>query len=222
MGNKKIRATRKGGVFSAITLLEKTLEFRAMTPDPEMWSYAAQRDNPPRFVRLQQLHALLAAFGFIGSVPSKTSEAQKNVTLMPKMQALLNGTFIQTRNMKNYAGLDQHVKQYLGKRQMSLQASWLLLDIELEPVYSAMVNYKSLLNDLFQFNDRWIEGGPFVLFHIQLTNDITNSLIRKSSELDQVLGLIIDPEKKTFPTSLLVDRYNYPSADLASIDRDYF
>jgi hypothetical protein len=60
-----------------------------MTPEPEMWSYAAQRDNPPRFVRLQQLHALLAAFGFIDSVPGKTSEAQKNVTLMPKLQALL-------------------------------------------------------------------------------------------------------------------------------------
>jgi hypothetical protein len=144
------------------------------------------------------------------------------VTLMPKLQALLDGTFIHTRKMENYAGLDQYIKQYLDKRQMSLQASWLLLDIELEPVYSEMVNYKSLLNDLFHFNDRWMEGGPFVLFHIQLTDEITNGLIRKSSELDQVLGMIIDPEKKTFPTSLMVKRYNYPSADLVSIDSDYF
>lgn len=222
MGNRKIRATRKAGVFSAITLLEKTLEFRSMTPEPEMWSYAAQRDNPPRFVRLQQLHALLAAFGFIDSVPGKTSEAQKNVTLMPKLQSLLDGTFVRTRKPEDYAELDQYVKQHLDKRHMSPHASWLSLYMEIDAVYSQMVDYKSLLNDLDRFNNGWMEGGLFVLFHIQLTNEITRSLIRKSSELDYVLGMIIDPEKKTFPISLMVKRYNYPSADLASIDSDYF
>lgn len=102
---------KKPETFCAVDLLEKTLEFTSMTPDPEMWSYAAQRDNPPRFVRLQQLHALLAAFGLMDSVPAKTRQVQIEAALMPALKSLLDGTF-ESRSIAGGAELCQFADEY--------------------------------------------------------------------------------------------------------------
>lgn len=85
-----------------------------------------------------------------------------------------------------------------------------------------MVRYKSLLNGLFRFNSGWLEVSSLVVFHIHLTDEIASSLNGKFDDLDYTLELVINPEKRTFSRATLVKRYNYPTADLRSIDEDYF
>ena len=48
--------------YTAQELLHLILDFHRMTPERAEWSLEAQRENPPRLVRLKQIDALWRAF----------------------------------------------------------------------------------------------------------------------------------------------------------------
>jgi hypothetical protein len=62
--------------YKGIDLLEKILEFKEMTPNENDWNYKSLDYNEPRLIRLQQIHALLKAFGLMDT--QKTIEFNKN------------------------------------------------------------------------------------------------------------------------------------------------
>ena len=48
--------------YTALDLLNKVIDFTNRSPYSEEWSFEKQKENPPRFVRLQQIQALMEAF----------------------------------------------------------------------------------------------------------------------------------------------------------------
>ena len=48
--------------YTAHDLLYKVIDFTNMTPDSNEWSFEKQKENPPRFVRLKQIQALIGGF----------------------------------------------------------------------------------------------------------------------------------------------------------------
>ena len=48
--------------YIALDLLDKVIEFTNRSPDSAEWSFQKQKGNSPRFVRLEQIWAMMCAF----------------------------------------------------------------------------------------------------------------------------------------------------------------
>ncbi len=48
--------------YTAGDLLDTIIEFTQLTPDQEDWSFKRQKNNDPRFIRMQRILSLLWAF----------------------------------------------------------------------------------------------------------------------------------------------------------------
>jgi len=48
--------------YTALDLLDTVIEFINLTPDSNKWSFEWQKNNTPRFVRLEKIQALMEAF----------------------------------------------------------------------------------------------------------------------------------------------------------------
>lgn len=210
----------KTKIYKGIDLLEKILEFVALTPNQNEWNYIALKTNEPRLVRLKQIHALLKAFLLI----EKTNLFEKvnqyfNPNLSNEINAVLQGIFIEKRTIEDYEELAQFAQNYLQKKEFDTKRPIRL--IELQFIYPKMIDFKIKLKAILEFNSGWLEASsPFSIFHIMLTNSISSNLENTFEELDQTLELFINPKKLQFTEQELIDKYNFPKEDLHQIDLD--
>lgn len=199
----------------AIHLLEKVFEFIAMTPDDKDWDVAKLKTNRPRQVRLQQIEALLVAFGlyerkskgFFGSTSS----------IKTAIQSLLSGDFISNLNDATISVIDDYVSKQLNDPFFDRKIS----GGEVRFIYQYLIRYRKQVYTLQTFNSGWLEAsGKLTQYSIGLTNAITANLEGKTTELDSLLDLIINPNGSSFSELELIEKYDYPGVDLLDIDID--
>lgn len=208
--------------YNGLSLLNKILEFIAMTPNADEWNYKALNYNKPRQVRLQQIHSLLKAFSLIvdKSMFQKTTN-YFNPDLKPEIQSILNGDFIQHRKIEEFSELTDFAKRFLQGHNHNFDSPIRLH--ELAFIYPKMIDYKIKLREIIDFNSGWIEASSaFSIFHILLTNSISSNLNDKHQDLDHVLELFINPKKHFFTEKELVEKFGYPTEDLYDIDMDNY
>jgi hypothetical protein len=194
--------------YTAIDLLEKILEFTEMTPDKEEWNYEALQSNPPRYIRLQRIEALMKAF---------FADDPKYITI----QSFLSGEFIKDRDINQYENTVEYIKESLERYQSPFSAREIRLP-GLAFVFHILVDYKRLVRKLVTFNSGWLEAGMSVAqFSIYLTESISENLRGKYNDLDTTLELFINPRLYTFTIKELIEKYGYPKDDLDSIDTEF-
>ena len=208
--------------YKAIDLVEKILEFRAMTPNSKEWNFTALRSNPPRYIRLQQIVSLMNAL--VGQRTIKISSEKENFLSKSRPQvqikALLSGNFIKERTIIDYKETIPFINDYLRDNK---KGDYIAREIQLNDlveVYQILINYKNKLGDLLNFNSGWLEAPSAISFAIYLTNSITNNLADKCKDLDKALELLINPKGLTFTEKELKKKYNYPSENLDDVDLD--
>lgn len=208
--------------YRGIDLLDKILEFVAMTPNENDWNYKSLKNNKPRQIRLQQINSLLKAFTLIENknIFEKTSN-YFNLDLRLEIKSILNGDFIKTRELEEFNELIHFAKQFLQKSNHSSDKPVRLY--ELSFIYPKLIDYKIKLREIITFNSGWLEaGGAFAIFHIFLTDSISANLNGKFSDLDQALELFINPKKLVFTEKELIEKYNFPTDDLHELDMDNY
>ena len=195
---------------TGLTLIEKVLEFVAMTSDSSEWSFDKLKHNPPRYVRLQQLKVLLKLF-----IP----QASASIDIKWHIESVLNGNFILQNEIKQYDQLLNHMDNLIGlsKHPIEKIKEWTREDLKFN--YQEIVKYKIKLNELLNMNNGIMEMSYSYLYSGILTNKISREITFKT--LDNFLLLVIDPAQRTFTKEDLIRIYNYPKENIYYIDLEY-
>lgn len=208
--------------YSGIDLLDKILEFVAMTPNEKEWNYKSLSNNKPRQIRLQQINSLLKAFSLTSdkTLFEKTTN-YLNPDLRFDIKSILNGDFIKNKDIEDFGDLIKFAKQFLHEKNHSYDQP--IRMHELSFIYPKMVDYKIKLSEIISFNSGWIEASStFSIFHILLTNSISSNLNNKFQNLDNVIELFINPNRQTFSEKELIDKFGFPKEDLHQVDMDNY
>jgi len=205
---------------TAIDLIEKILEFKAMTPNQDEWVEHMLINNKPRLVRLQQLKSLLFAFGII-QLDSQKKNSFVNSISKPNYQiqdltkvgilSVLNGDFIKKRELSSYEKPISYIEQNSFKKEP--------VDIyQLESFYYFLMQYRINIYSVFKWKSNVLEAS--VGFHAVniLTKEINNKISENIKVVDNFLIQIISHQEKEFSEQELIDNYNFPKDDLLEID----
>lgn len=212
----------KPKTYRGLDLLEKILEFIAMTPNEREWNYKSLSNNKPRQIRLQQINALLKAFSLTNEKNFIEKTANYfNPDLKSEIKSILNGDFIKNKEIEDFSEVTKFANQFLQDNNHSYDRPIRLH--ELSFIYPKMIEYKVKLREIIGFNSGWLEASStFSIFHILLTNSISANLKDKYENLDHALELLINPKGQSFTGKDLIDRFGYPIEDLHQIDMDNY
>lgn len=197
--------------YTARELLHKILEFHRMAPERAEWSMEAQRDNPPRLVRLKQIEALLASFGCGGTdLPDVGA----------RIEAFLAGRFVMARRLEEYVGLLAEIEAATSKRVRRAPDYPFQLD-DLRAHFAYLVRLRLKLEAVAKHNEGVLEVGYTRWYPVLVAEAVAKQLAEPIAELDRVLALFIDPAGRSFAEEDLVARFGFPIENLTDIDFDW-
>jgi len=195
---------------TGLILVEKAIEFKAMTPDPSQWSFEKQKNNEPRLVRLQQLKSLLKLF---------LPEIYKSTDLRGNIESIFNGNFILQRDVEIYDKLFIEMGKLIGSSKYKNFESREWEREHLRYNYQDLLRYKTTIRKLIEFNSGIMENSYPYLYSLIVSNNTSEKIDTKN--LDEFLWTAIDPNKRTYHKEQLIKNYNYPDRDLFDIDIDW-
>jgi hypothetical protein len=197
--------------YSAGDLLDTIIEFTQMTPHPEDWSFKSQKNNDPRFVRLQQIMALIWAF-----TPEIIVKDERE-----GIEKFYSGEFIFYRKTDDYRKLIGVIDKTISKSDFGFDAKGKPSLHDLQFIYDNLLSYYIKLYKLINHNCGIMEiGYPFSFPYI-LTKSISDSLSSKAKKIRTILILFIDPFTQKYTKEELINRFFYPEEDLFDIDLDW-
>ena len=190
---------------TGITLIEKALDFMSLTSDKSKWTFEKQKDNPPRFMRLQQLNVLLKFF---------TPETFDSHNIALGLDNLINGEFILHREMGKYDIVfnnfnDMNAEIYNMWPLHPKIEKWDLWDLQVN--YTRIFEFKRRVNTLIYFNSGFLEGSGGALYHLAPTENFIKKL--DTTHIDNFLSLVIDPLGRTISSDKIIRNNIYPTDD---------
>lgn len=211
-------------IYRGVDLLDIILELEVLTPNPSSWTLSAQKDNPPRLIRLKQIQSLISAFfptsignGFIDKAKQLLSGDKSEI-----IQTVISGDFLLKQNITEFTELIKFMRAIVNKKENCVKEEREISIGELIMSYQELIKYKKQINKLLTFNSGWIETiSTPIRFSIYLTGSISNELKDKYSELDKALDLFVNPKNLSFTENELIDKYNFPKDDLYDIDLEW-
>ena len=209
--------------YTAVDLIEKVIEFTKMTPNPKLWNEGLLQESPPRYIRLRQINALTRAL-FTQRNSSFLGKAKSILMLdrTPTIKALLSGSFIKGRNIRDYDSLIAMIKTTVRDHEGQLGETGEISHKHLIDVYQRLMRYKKQFMDLLHFNDGESTSAPIGLrFTVYVTDEVSRGFEGKHTILDEALGLLIDPNNLAFTEEELQAEYNYPKEDIREVDKNF-
>jgi len=197
--------------YTAQELLHLILEFRRMTPERAAWSLEAQRDNPPRLVRLRQIAALWRAF---------LGEGDGAEDVGARLGNFLEGSFVLRRRLEDFAGILVEIDAAMSKRARHVPKRPLELE-DLCANFTSLLQLRLKLDEVAKHNDGVLEVGYTRCYPVLLAQSVAQEIAAPIEELDRVLALFIAPADRCFAEEDLVARFGFPTENLADIDFDW-
>lgn len=194
---------------SAITLIDKIIEFVAMLPDKNNWDINQLKLSSSYEIRYRQITTLLNYF-----IP----EVKETQDLKIRIYAVLNGDFIESRPFIIYNELLNEMDKVILSSEIKIpkQLEWFALDLKSN--YINTVKFKQKLYSILTFNYGYMEMYYQYLYNIEITNQIIYNI--DTHTIDNFLGKVIDPLGRTVSKKTLVENYNYPEEDIYLVDLD--
>ena len=195
---------------SAITLLDVLIEFEEMTYETEEWSFEAQKNNPPRLIRLQQIDVMLKKF-----IP----DLSESFSIKKKMVCVLQGTFIDERKNELYTNVFGQMDDLLIRHKSKRHSYFQWITYHLKSNYLWILEYKRAIRKMKNYT--W--GNLEISYPYMYSNLLIASISKQidSSEVDQFLASVIDPFNQVFTKSSLIKKDGYPSADINEVDKEW-
>lgn len=194
---------------TAITLIDKIIEFVAMLPDKNNWDINQLKLSSSYEIRYRQITTLLNYF-----IP----EVKATQDLKIRIYAVLNGDFIESRPFIIYNELLNEMDKVILSSEIKIpkQLEWFALDLKSN--YINTVKFKQKLYSILTFNYGYMEMYYQYLYNIEITNQIIYNI--DTHTIDNFLGKVIDPLGRTVSKKTLVENYNYPEEDIYLVDLD--
>ena len=198
--------------YTALDLLNKVIDFTNLIPDSVEWSFEKQQHNPPRYVRLQQIQALMEAF--VSGVKSHEDIGRRIIDFY-------SGDFIIHQPLEKYAYLIGEIENTIAGSKFSNARKKEISATHLQSNYRDLLDYYLKLKGLLNHNNRYMEISYPYFFQYIVTEGISTSIISKASTVSSLLSIFIDPQKQSFTEEELISKYHYPTEDLLDLDLDW-
>jgi hypothetical protein len=190
-------------------------------------------EDEPSKIRLQQLNILLEVFNiskknaqsstvrYITSDSSKSKTREQHIAELTELEYFERGDFLHDRPYdtnkevvnKATSAVGEIEKHSIEGHKNQIHISWL---------FSDLLNYRK---DAYRFAyppGGMLEGHSVGLYYsFYLQHKLASSMQPGIDEIDEVLWLLIDPQKRDIPLAELISRFNYPDADLDKLDLDW-
>jgi hypothetical protein len=199
--------------YTALDLLDMVIEFTGMTPDSKDWDFKIQKNNTPRFVRLEQIMALMWAF-----VPEMLGKEEEGKSI----ENFYTGDFILHRHpLKDYASLQEEIQMTIEKSRFGRAEKREIDASDLQFNYRDLLNYYIKLKKLMGSNSGMIEISYPYYFSYIVTSSVSNSIASQAGTIARLLVMFIDPKGLSFTKEEMIERYYYPEDDLLDLDIDW-
>ncbi|HET6558256.1 MAG TPA: hypothetical protein VFG54_13135 [Prolixibacteraceae bacterium] len=198
--------------YTALHLLEKVIEFTHMTSDPVEWSYEEQKGNPPRFIRLKQIHSLIDAF-----IP----ELMASKDIRQSIENFFVGNFLITRPVMEYFDLTGKIDKAIENSRFSGVHKKKLDVFDLRSNYCNLMDYYLKMKSLINHNNGMMEISYPYMFSYIVTDSVSEALKSKGETISNLLVEFIDPKNQMYTEEELVSLYNYPVLDLLEMDQEW-
>jgi len=194
---------------TGLALIDKALEFESMTSDKSEWTLKKIKDNPPRFVRWQQLEVLLKYF---------TPELFHSGNIASGLENLLNGQFILLRDANKYENIFTNMDRVITSIHPIVKRNKWTLE-ELKYNYINLLRYKRSINNIINWHSGILEISYPYLYAVEMTERFSKSMDTK--HIDEFLSLVVDPFGRTVSKNELISDFNYPKENPYNIDLDW-
>lgn len=169
--------------WTAADLLEKILEFNAMTPNQNEWSEKILNYNKPRLIRFQRIKALLLAFDVV-QINSQKKNSLINIfsrhnSLIQDLTksgilSFMSGEFIKTRDFSKYSNLISIIEQNSFSENKPIDI------FDLERFYSHLIQYRISVYNVLSHNSGVLEASNKGFFAaINITGEANNNIKAK-------------------------------------------
>ncbi len=191
---------------TAAELLDRVWDFLGLV-GVEGWTEADIADNPPRAIRLLQIHALLRALG-----------------LEPDVRGFLTGKFLADRPVSELQPFFEEARQTLAAAHRGHAPP--RFDETARPdvvllVFTRLVRFRQSAHQLLNFNSGVLEASGLYRYPLALIDSVNATLAKELGEIERVLALLVDPELRAFDRQTLIRDFGFPDVDLAELDADW-
>jgi hypothetical protein len=192
------------------SLIEKILDFISLVPDHNDWNIEKLKNNPPRFIRLIQIKAILQIY-----VPEVYIENDIKLSI----ENTINGQFLLHRPEHIYTELFDEMETTIKRYKPNLKKSEPWLNRLLQDNFDQLMQYMIELNRISNYN-----SGVIVLSYPHFYAYLLSQQISANIDTQMItsfLGTAIDPQKRVFNSNTLIKDFNYPPEDLSKIDLEW-
>ncbi len=234
---------------SARSLIARVLDLVRMVPDRAQRNEDALRDNPPRYYRLQQATALLAAFDIptaSGAPAPEIVEAISQVhrRVLDTESGALRGETA-TDYLRRFGPVELFAEGHflLGRSPAELESAarrlqssfprgWPIprsADDEdkrftgnaVRIVWENMFRFRQVAESVVDFNGGVLEASGWHLYSVELTEAVCRRVLASLRELDDLMAYLVDPQQRVFSRAELIRRHGFPDVDLLEIDCEW-
>ena len=171
--------------FKANDLVDKIIEFQALTPDRHQWSEHKLKDNPPRLYLFQQIKALL-----------KIQFKNQNLTI----EQFINGDFIQENESNTFDELNKNIIESYDYKESGHYKHDLenfnrfKSNSDIKKIFAFHFRFILELENLNNFNTGMIGSGRLTNHYAySMIKDVTNSIDQeKIKNIRSEINYIID------------------------------
>ncbi len=196
-------------------LVDKIIEFQALTPERLQWSEHKLKDNPPRLYLFQQIKALLKILF-------------KNQDL--SIEQFINGDFIQKNELNTFDSLNKNIIENYDYKESDhyeravKNFNRFKSNSDIKKIFAFHFKFILELENLSNFNTGMIGSGRLTNHYAySMIRDVTNSIDQeKINNIRNEINYIIDKDQRTFSMLELVENYGYPDLDLEDVNLDWY
>ncbi len=234
---------------SARSLVARVIDLARMVPERSRRDEASLRDNPPRYYRMKQIEALLAAFDIApasgASAPeialamseiihkrwdSETGTLQGATGMdylrrLGAIELFIDGFFLLARPPAELASVARRLRPYWPPRWPPhvemVGGEPVFSGADLRVVWERAFRFRREAESVVDFNGGVGMASGWHLCAVELTGSMGRVMHDILQDLDDLLADIIDPRGRVFSREELIRRFGFPDVDLFDIDCEW-
>ena len=189
--------------YTAKDIVKVYSQLKDLTPDVNQWTESAFQDSKPRLIRLNQLIALKKAFKINGS-----------------WEEFEHGNFVDRFPIESYNLLKQNIKSFKNSSSWNSQNFDHFCYRDLQVIFRLFLEFvvieNTLKNHISEYSMTYSLGQIYGYEHAK--SYFSGRTAKKIQYMIDDLAIIIDPLQQVFSEGELINKYDYPYADLEDID----
>jgi hypothetical protein len=194
-------------------LLRTFLELKNMTKNNSSWNKEMLEDNPPRFLRLRKIEALINFYelGSISDLESfrfvyhKNYDVQQLTDICKEHEEDIFQKELQSL-MKTYKETEADENKY--------SYFYSVLGKEILRIMDAVQKFRNLNNSIYTTSPEYYV--PYSL-HLKLIDQLTEDALAQA-----IMRYLINPGGRVADIQTLQRDFDYPEEDLGEVDLDWF